>query len=151
MSDDLKNQLSVSFKKISGLDLKVEDAAFLPVWSAGNFAIEIQIMGAFNGWLCAIVAKDTARRIATHVLGKAMDREYRAEEIDDELAENTVGELVNISLGEFIMAQRNERPTNMSSPIYHDTASATAEPRVAKGYACIFKEGEFQVQYHLES
>lgn len=152
MNTDLEQKIVENFDKIAGIKVELQSSSALDAlnWTPDEFAIEISIHGGAAGWVCMTIDKNLATRVAREVLSRALSEDFPIENIDAELAENTVGELVNIALGEYFVARRGTQPADISSPIYHDTSRA---PQAARpGTALDFRLGQerFRVAYVIE-
>ena len=151
MNDELVTKITENFQKIAGQNIEFDSSSGPgPLnWSPEDFAIEISIRGGASGWVCMVMNKNLSTRVAQKVLSIALSQDYPMDQIDAGLAENTVGEIINIALGEYFIARKNAVPADISSPIYHDTGSPSTERSGTVLQFRIEHEG-FQLVYVIE-
>ena len=93
-----------------------------PTPAADSPAIRVNIDGELNGFVAAVLSEEAATTITAQVLSRVLERDMPIAEISPDLACNTVGELLNFILGEFVTHMRNTRASMIKAPVVESYA-----------------------------
>ncbi len=118
---DLKEHLVKAFAESAQSEIRLVDnpPAHGERLAGEAHIVQINLKGGITGRCILAMNPEPARVIASRVLSMATASDFPAGDVDDELASNTVGELINIALGEYFSA-RKDKPAaaELSSPRY---------------------------------
>ena len=146
----VEEQIIKSFVDTTGNRPEPIDFAAAGPPSAGAHLIFVGLRGGINGGMAMVVEKDLALTISAEILTRAAGREFGRDEIDIELCSNTVGEILNIALGEYFMHRKNESPVDIVSPKYGFVAEdAGILEGLPERLRFRYQGGEFDVYYRF--
>ena len=152
MSTEIKDFIIQVFAGSGGTDIKLldPDSDFLNRYKDQDHLIEIILKGGATGVFLLLIDEELARIISARVLTRAVESDFAPDDIDKELAANTIGELINIALGEFFTGRTNPSPVDISSPNYLTVETGKDKTNSLSSQMTFETEGQvFDIKYEL--
>ena len=109
--------------------------------SPADYCIRVMMRGGVTGSYAMVINEGLARSVSSRILTVAAGRDYPPSEIDDEMAMNTVGEILNIGLGEYYRHRINSVPVDISSPAYGTYGASKEDLARISGFRAFRLEG----------
>jgi len=149
----IEEQIIKTFQDTSGISpgaASGELDAVLGGITAEKYVIVIYLEGGVKGAMALVMGKNQARAVSSKMLTIAAGMDFPPQDIDDELASNSVGEIINIALGEYFMKRKNPAPVAISSPKYFEGEGGREQLRGLHDLISLTAEGEtFYVLYRF--
>jgi len=113
-----------------------------------EISMSVRYDGTRSGKIYLIIDEDSAIDLAFRMLEYASGGYFDRNVIDRDLARNTVGEILNIAVGDFIRNTGSAGDVRLYSPEQHVALPKDFSARFT-GYVCSFDSRQFEVMFDV--
>ncbi|MCB1174567.1 MAG: hypothetical protein KDK39_13435 [Leptospiraceae bacterium] len=126
-AENLVRIFQAQLHDVAGLTSEYQHVASqaIPI-GADIWCVVLRLRGNCNGFAALSLPARLSDQIALSMIERALEAEFNAAQLTTDLSRNTVGELLNMSLGAYFASHNQGRATFIQSPFYSNTLAEQA-------------------------